>query len=57
MLYGALSTLAVSIVIFNAFQSYSNFYAVAVHLSRSNRSVMVSAAAHCLVIRLTAFVI
>ena len=41
MLYGALSTLAVSLVILNAFKSYSNFYSVAVYLSRSNRSVMV----------------
>ncbi|KAF8518735.1 hypothetical protein JB92DRAFT_2901399 [Gautieria morchelliformis] len=43
MLYGATSTLAVSLVILNAFKSYSNFYSVAVHLSRSNRSVMVLA--------------
>ncbi|GJJ06288.1 hypothetical protein Clacol_000479 [Clathrus columnatus] len=43
MLYGTLSMLAVSVVILNAFRSYSNFYAVAVHLSRSNRSVMVLA--------------
>ena len=41
MLYGAISTLAVSLVILNAFKGYSNFYSVAVHLSRSNRSVMV----------------
>ncbi|KAF8588693.1 hypothetical protein K439DRAFT_1629493 [Ramaria rubella] len=43
ILYGAFSILAVSLVVLNAFKSYSNFYSVAVHLSRSNRSVMVLA--------------
>ncbi|KAI0320765.1 hypothetical protein OF83DRAFT_1052428 [Amylostereum chailletii] len=43
LLYTCISTLAVSLVIANALQNYSNFYSVAVHLSKSGRSVLVLA--------------
>ncbi|KIJ39851.1 hypothetical protein M422DRAFT_32454 [Sphaerobolus stellatus SS14] len=43
LLYAVFSTSAVSLVIFNAFWNFSNFYSIAVYLSRSNRSVLVLA--------------
>jgi hypothetical protein len=42
LLYTLLSTLAVSTAIGNALRTHSNFYSVAIYLSKSNRSVLVS---------------
>ncbi|KAJ3574657.1 hypothetical protein NP233_g1625 [Leucocoprinus birnbaumii] len=42
-LYSLISTLAVSAVILNALRNYSNFYSVAIYLSKSGRSVLVLA--------------
>ena len=41
LVYSFISTLAVSAVVANALRSYSNFYSVAISLSKSNRSVLV----------------
>ncbi|EIW82888.1 hypothetical protein CONPUDRAFT_101339 [Coniophora puteana RWD-64-598 SS2] len=43
LLYGVLSTAAVSVTIANALQSHSNFYSLAIYLSKSNRSVLILA--------------
>ncbi len=43
LLYGAVSTIAVTAAIINALRNYSNFYSVAIYLSKSSRSVLVSA--------------
>lgn len=43
LLYGAVSTIAVTAAIVNALRNYSNFYSVAIYLSKSSRSVLVSA--------------
>lgn len=40
--YSVFSTLVTSLAIANACQNYSNFYSVAVYLSRSGRSLLVS---------------
>ncbi|KAG6813681.1 hypothetical protein H0H92_008529 [Tricholoma furcatifolium] len=40
LLYTVVSVLAVSVVIANALRDYSNFYSVAISLSKSNRSVL-----------------
>lgn len=40
-LYSVASVVAVSAVILNALRNYSNFYSVAIYLSRSGRSVLV----------------
>ena len=40
-LYSFLSLLAVSVVVLNALRSHSNFYSVAIYLSKSSRSVLV----------------
>jgi hypothetical protein len=42
LLYTLLSFLAVSAAIINALRNYSNFYSVAIFLSKSSRSVLVS---------------
>jgi hypothetical protein len=42
LLYGLVSTIAVSATITNALRCHSNFYSVAIYLSKSNRSVLVS---------------
>ncbi|KAG8946854.1 E3 ubiquitin-protein ligase hrd1 [Tulasnella sp. 424] len=41
--YAACSTALVGMVVFNAFRKHSNFYSIAVYLSKSNGSVMVLA--------------
>lgn len=41
LLYGLVSTIAVSVTISNALRYHSNFYSVAIYLSKSNRSVLV----------------
>lgn len=41
LVYGFVSTLAVSIAIANALKNHSNFYSVAVYLSKSSRSLLV----------------
>jgi len=43
LLYTLSSTVAVTATIINALQKHSNFYSVAVYLSKSNRSVLVCA--------------
>ncbi|KZP34269.1 hypothetical protein FIBSPDRAFT_923812 [Athelia psychrophila] len=43
LLYSVVSALAVSAAIANALKNHSNFYSVAIYLSRSNRSVLVLA--------------
>ncbi|KAG7446450.1 uncharacterized protein BT62DRAFT_986934 [Guyanagaster necrorhizus] len=43
LLYGTLSTVAVCAAIANALKNYSNFYSVAIYLSKSSRSVLVFA--------------
>ncbi|OJA10170.1 hypothetical protein AZE42_01829 [Rhizopogon vesiculosus] len=43
LLYGLVSTLAVSATITNALRCHSNFYSVAIYLSKSNRSVLILA--------------
>jgi len=40
-LYSVASVLAISAVILNALRNYSNFYSVAIYLSKSGRSVLV----------------
>ncbi|EPQ57556.1 hypothetical protein GLOTRDRAFT_92556 [Gloeophyllum trabeum ATCC 11539] len=40
-LYSILSTVAVSAAVLNALKNYSNFYSVAIYLSRSSRSVLI----------------
>ena len=42
LLYSLVSTVAVCAAIANALKNYSNFYSVAIYLSRSSRSVLVS---------------
>lgn len=42
LLYGALSSAAVAAVISNALDRHNNFYSIAVYLSKSNGSVVVS---------------
>jgi hypothetical protein len=44
ILYTLVSTVAVSVAIANALKNQSNFFSVAIHLSNSNRSVVVSTA-------------
>lgn|ERR1700722_5214070 len=46
LLYALVSTLAVSAAIANALKNQSNFYSVAIYLSKSNRSVVVSGIRH-----------
>ncbi len=41
LLYGALSTIAVCAAVANALRNYTNFYSVAIYLSKSSRSVLV----------------
>lgn len=41
-LYSAFSFVSVCAVVTNALKNYSNFYSVAIHLSKSSRSVLVS---------------
>jgi hypothetical protein len=41
LVYSFLSTLAVSVAIGNALRNHSNFYSVAVYLSKSSRSLLV----------------
>ena len=41
--YTFLSVLAVSLTVINALRNYSNFYSVAIYLSKSSRSVLVLA--------------
>ncbi|KAH7915227.1 hypothetical protein BJ138DRAFT_177201 [Hygrophoropsis aurantiaca] len=43
LLYSLISTVAVSATITNAFKTHSNFYSVAIYLSKSNRSVLILA--------------
>lgn len=43
LLYALVSTIALSAVILNALKNHSNFYSVAIYLSKSNRSVLVLA--------------
>lgn len=43
LLYGLVSTIAVSATIINALRCHSNFYSVAIYLSKSNRSVLILA--------------
>lgn len=43
LLYGLVSTIAVSVTISNALRYHSNFYSVAIYLSKSNRSVLILA--------------
>lgn len=43
LLYGLVSTVAVSATITNALRYHSNFYSVAIYLSKSNRSVLILA--------------
>ncbi|KAG2153893.1 hypothetical protein DEU56DRAFT_771657 [Suillus clintonianus] len=43
LLYGLVSTIAVSATITNALRCHSNFYSVAIYLSKSNRSVLILA--------------
>lgn len=43
LLYGLVSTIAVSATITNALRYHSNFYSVAIYLSKSNRSVLILA--------------
>lgn len=40
-LYAVASLAAVSIAILNAMRNYSNFYSIAIYLSKSSRSVLV----------------
>lgn len=40
-LYFLVSLVALSAVVFNALRNYSNFYSVAISLSKSSRSVLV----------------
>ena len=42
LLYATLSSIAVSATIASALRRHSNFYSLAIHLSKSNRSVLVS---------------
>ncbi len=42
LLYGTLSTVAVCAAVANALKNYSNFYSVAIYLSKSSRGVLVS---------------
>ena len=46
LLYGALSSAAVAAVISNALDRHNNFYSIAVYLSKSNGSVVVSSSAY-----------
>src|SRR5260221_3616907 len=39
--YSAFSVLTVGVVVTNALKSHSNYYATAIHLSKSSRSVLV----------------
>jgi hypothetical protein len=41
LLYGLVSTIAVSATISNALRYHSNFYSAAIYLAKSNRSVLV----------------
>lgn len=41
LVYTLVSTVAVSAAIANALKNHSNFYSVAIYLSKSNRSVLV----------------
>jgi len=50
LLYAVFSAIAVSAVIINALKNYSNFYSVAIYLSKSNRSVLVCVPSICLVL-------
>ncbi|KAF8891697.1 hypothetical protein BD779DRAFT_1512509 [Infundibulicybe gibba] len=43
LLYAAVSIASVSVAIANALRSYSNFYSVAIYLSKSSRSVLILA--------------
>ncbi|KIJ67589.1 hypothetical protein HYDPIDRAFT_84249 [Hydnomerulius pinastri MD-312] len=43
LLYSVVSSLALSATIANALKRHSNFYSLAIHLSKSNRSVMILA--------------
>ncbi|KAF9006773.1 hypothetical protein BDZ89DRAFT_1079646, partial [Hymenopellis radicata] len=43
LLYGALSTIAVCAAVANALRNYTNFYSVAIYLSKSSRSVLIFA--------------
>jgi hypothetical protein len=47
LLYGFLSTIAMSAAIVNALKNHSNFYSVAIYLSKSSRSVLVSCLRDC----------
>ena len=47
LLYGLVSTVVVSATIINALRSHSNFYSVAIYLSKSNRSVLVRGMFDC----------
>jgi hypothetical protein len=49
ILYGLASAITVSAVIVNALKNHSNFYSVAIYLSKSNRSVLVCVLTVCLV--------
>ena len=42
LLYATMSSIAVSVTIASALRRHSNFYSLAIHLSKSNRSVLVS---------------
>lgn len=42
LLYATISSVAVSATIASALRRHSNFYSLAIHLSKSNRSVLVS---------------
>lgn len=50
LLYALVSTIALSAVILNALKNHSNFYSVAIYLSKSNRSVLVRPLTLCIVI-------
>lgn len=50
VVYALLSTLAVVGVIANACRTYSNFYSVAIYLSKSGRSVVVIACSYTITI-------
>lgn len=47
LLYALVSTVVVSATITNALRSHSNFYSVAIYLSKSNRSVLVRRMFNC----------
>lgn len=42
LLYASISSIAVSATVASALRRHSNFYSLAIHLSKSNRSVLVS---------------